>query len=83
PIVGTRVGGTEEVLVEDGAWPIAEDEGAEAYVRAIQEVLADRPAARDRARALRGLMLRERTPEAFESHAVDVLLRDRSDGTPR
>ena len=83
PIVGTRVGGTEEVLVDDGAWPIAEDEGAEAYVRAIQEVLADRPAARDRARALRDLMLRERTPEAFESHAVDVLLRDRSDGTPR
>jgi glycosyltransferase involved in cell wall biosynthesis len=79
PLVGTRVGGTEEVLVDDGAWPIAEDDGVEAYVQAIREVLADPSAARERARGLRERMLRERTPEAFESHAVGVLLGGRSE----
>jgi glycosyltransferase involved in cell wall biosynthesis len=81
PIVGTRVGGTEEVLVDDGAWPLELEEGPEAYVRAIQEVLADPDAARKRAHGLRERMLRERTPEAFESYAVEVLLGERAGGT--
>jgi glycosyltransferase involved in cell wall biosynthesis len=81
PIVGTRVGGTEEVLVDDGTWPLELEEGPEAYVRAIQEVLADPDAARKRAHGLRERMLRERTPEAFESYAVEVLLGERAGGT--
>jgi glycosyltransferase involved in cell wall biosynthesis len=74
PIVGTRVGGTEEVLVDGGSWPIALEEGPKAYVQAIREVLADPHAARGRAQRLRERLLRERTPEAFESYAVEVLL---------
>jgi len=81
PIVGTRVGGTEEILVDDGAWPIELDEGPEAYVRAIREVLDDPRAARERARGLRERLLRERTPEAFASYAVEVLLREQSGET--
>ena len=80
PIVGTRVGGTEEVLVDDGAWPIALEEGPEAYVHAIREVLSDPQTARRRASALRARMLRERTAEAFEAYAVEVLLRERDTG---
>jgi glycosyltransferase involved in cell wall biosynthesis len=83
PIVGTRVGGTEEVLVDDGAWPIALEDGPDAYVRAIAEVLSDPGAARKRAQGLRKRMLRERTPEAFESYAVEVLLGEGTGGTPR
>lgn len=74
PIVGTRVGGTEEVLGEGDAWPIGQDEGPEAYVQAIREVLSDPTGARQRGRALRQRMLGERTPQGFEILAADVLL---------
>jgi glycosyltransferase involved in cell wall biosynthesis len=84
PIVGTRVGGTEEVLGEDDAWPIGEHDGPEAYVLAIREVLSDPAGARERGRALRERMLRERTPEAFETLATEVLLEEpTSVGTDR
>jgi glycosyltransferase involved in cell wall biosynthesis len=75
PIVGTRVGGTGEVLTEPGAWPVGETEGADAYVRALREVIADPERARRSARALRDRMLRERTEEGFARQAADLLLR--------
>ena len=74
PIVGSLVGGTGEVLSEDDAWPIAEIDDAEAYVKAIREVLANRTGARDRALALRERLLRERSEDAFAKQVTDLLL---------
>ncbi len=76
PIVGSRVGGTGEVLSEADAWPVAEDQGAETYVQAIRAVLADRGEARRRALGLRERMLRERPEKEFAKQAADLLLRD-------
>jgi glycosyltransferase involved in cell wall biosynthesis len=76
PIVGSLVGGTGEVLSEADAWPVAEGEGAEAYVAAIRAALADPSDSRRRALALRERMLRDRTEKAFATRAADVLLTD-------
>jgi glycosyltransferase involved in cell wall biosynthesis len=70
----TRSGEILEVLGEGDAWPIGQDEGPEAYVQAIREVLSDPTGARQRGRALRQRMLGERTPQDFEILAADVLL---------
>jgi glycosyltransferase involved in cell wall biosynthesis len=74
PIVGSLVGGTGEVLGEQGAWPVAESQAADAYAAAIRAALADPEDSRRRALALRERMLRERTEKAFATRAVDVLL---------
>jgi glycosyltransferase involved in cell wall biosynthesis len=74
PIVGSLVGGTGEVLSEADAWPIAEIDDPGAYVEAIREVLADRPAARERALALRERLLHERPGRAFAEQVTDLLL---------
>jgi glycosyltransferase involved in cell wall biosynthesis len=76
PIVGSLVGGTGEVLSEEDAWPVAEGEGADAYVAAIRAALADPRSSRRRALALRERMLRERTEKAFATRAAEVLLVD-------
>jgi glycosyltransferase involved in cell wall biosynthesis len=76
PIVGSLVGGTGEVLSLEHAWPVADLEDPEAYVRAIRDVLADPPGARRRARALRDRLLVERTDSAFADHVAGLLLRD-------
>jgi hypothetical protein len=64
------------VLSEEDAWPVADGEGAEAYVAAIRTVLAEPHDSRRRALALRERMLRERTEKAFATQAADVLLAD-------
>jgi glycosyltransferase involved in cell wall biosynthesis len=74
PIVGSLVGGTGEVLGEADAWPVAEIDNAEEYVKAIREVLADRPGARQRALALRERLLCERSQAAFAEQVTDLLL---------
>lgn len=74
PIVGSLVGGTNEVLTEEDAWPVDDDEGATAYAQAIQAILADPGAARRRALTLRERMLRERSEKVFAARAADVLL---------
>lgn len=79
PIVGTLVGGTDEVLSEDDSWAIPAEAGAEAYVAALREVLADPAEAKRRADALRERLLAERTHEAFTEHVASLLLVDRSD----
>ncbi len=76
PIVGSRVGGTGEVLGDDDAWPVGETEGADAYVAALRAVRADPEDSRRRAYALRERMLRERSGGAFAEQAVALLLRD-------
>jgi glycosyltransferase involved in cell wall biosynthesis len=80
PIVGSRVGGTGEVLGDDDSWPVGENEGAEAYVDALRAVLSDPEDSRRRARALRERMLLERSGEAFAVQATDLLLRDGARG---
>jgi glycosyltransferase involved in cell wall biosynthesis len=77
PIVGSLVGGTGEVLHDDGSWPVQEPEDPDAYVRAIRDVLADPPAARRRSLALRERLLRERTEAEFADRAANLLLLDR------
>lgn len=74
PIVGTLVGGTGEVLGAGDSWRVAETAGADAYVAAIREVLADPGRARQRSAALRERLLRERTEEAYAEHAAALLL---------
>lgn len=74
PIVGVLVGGTGEVLSETDAWPVAEADDPEAYVGALQEVIADPTAARARAASLRARLLRERTVEAYAELAGALLL---------
>jgi glycosyltransferase involved in cell wall biosynthesis len=74
PIVGSLVGGTGEVLREEDAWPVPEDDTAAAYAAAIRSALADPEDSRRRALALRERMLRERTEKEFADQVVDVLL---------
>lgn len=76
PIVGSLVGGTGEVLHPDGAWPVAEVEDPDAYVKAIRDVLADPAQARRRALALRERLLMERAEDAFAEHVAKLLLDD-------
>ena len=64
PIVGSLVGGTGEVLDDDGSWPVADRENPDAYVHAIREVLADLPNAREHALGLRERLVRQRTAPA-------------------
>ena len=74
PIVGSLVGGTGEVLVSDGAWPVADLEDPLAYAVALREVLDDLPAAFAKARNLRELMLSDRSEERYADRALEVLL---------
>ncbi|WP_432477412.1 hypothetical protein [Nocardioides sp. GXQ0305] len=83
PIVGTSVGGTSEVLGRDDSFPLDEDAAADAYERAIREVLADPEAARRRAGRLRERMLAERDGRAFADRVAGILLRHDESGTER
>ncbi|MEQ6903703.1 glycosyltransferase [Nocardioides sp. YIM 152588] len=74
PVVGTRVGGTGEVLGDDDAWPVAETAGADAYVRALRSVLEAPEAARERAGRLRARLLAERSVDRFAEAAAGLLL---------
>jgi glycosyltransferase involved in cell wall biosynthesis len=76
PLVGTLVGGTGEVLREGASWAVPAEGDAEAYEKAIREVLADPTEARRRARQLRDRLLAERTQESFARTAAAMLLVD-------
>ena len=65
PIVGTLVGGTGEVLGEDDAWPVGEDEAADGVRRRDPRGPRRPGESRRRPLALRERMLRERTGKAF------------------
>lgn len=77
PVVGSLVGGTGEVLHDDGAWPVRDVENPDAYVKAIRDVLADPVDARRRARSLRERLAEERTEDAFAEHVAGLLLTGR------
>ncbi|WP_310963485.1 hypothetical protein [Nocardioides terrisoli] len=74
PLAGSLVGGTEEVLDAEYAWPVAEIEDPAAYEAALREILADRQAARSKARGLRDRLLADRTERAFGDHVARMLL---------
>jgi glycosyltransferase involved in cell wall biosynthesis len=76
PIVGTRVGGTGEVLGDDDSWPVDETAGPDAYERAIRSVLEQPEAARERAVRLRARLVSERSVEEFAKATTRLLLRD-------
>ena len=73
PIVATRVGGTSEVIGDDG-WPVAESGTASEYQKAIRAVLGDPGEARRRAAALRERMLAERDPKGYAAQVAGLLL---------
>ena len=74
PIVASLTGGVGEVLDEANAWPVAQVDNAEEYVKAIREVLADVAGARRRALGLRERLLRERSESTFAEQVTDLLL---------
>lgn len=65
PLVGSDAGGTTEVLQEGLAHALPPEAGAEAYVAALERVLADPAAARARAARLRARLIETRAPEAY------------------
>lgn len=80
PIVGTRVGGTGEVLDGSGAVAVDAVEDVDAYVAGLRGVFADPAAARARAADLRARLLRDRTQAAY-ARALDRALRGTPGGT--
>lgn len=73
PIVGAAVGGTPEILHPDLSWPVSPHDDAEAYARAIRDVLADPGAARTRAHALRTRLSDTRTEAAFQAQVAALV----------
>lgn len=74
PVVGTLVGGTGDVLTPDEAWPVPDGAGAEAYVAALREVLADPVAARAAAGRLRARLLAEHSETELAAQVAALLL---------
>jgi len=74
PVVGTRVGGTGEVLVDGLSRPVDAVDDPAAYVAALREVLDDPDDARRRARELRELLVGSRGEETYAEQAVRLLL---------
>lgn len=74
PIVASRVGGVEEVLSDDDSWPVADWEDPEAYAKSLRQILSDPASARQRSRALRERLERERTQQAYGDSAAGLLL---------
>ena len=74
PIVGSLASGIREPLGEADAWPVAEVDNAEEYVKTIREVLADTAGARRRTLGLRERLLRERSETAFADQVTSLLL---------
>lgn len=75
PIVATQAGGVGEVLSEADSWLVGAGDGAESYVKALRELLADPAAARQRSHALRERLMRDRTRDTFAADAAALLLR--------
>lgn len=73
PLVGTRVGGTEEVLRDGLSHPVALAAGAADYVAGLRSVLDDPAAARTRALALREDLVEHRSASQFAAQVAAVL----------
>ncbi|SLN68884.1 glycosyltransferase family 4 protein [Roseisalinus antarcticus] len=72
PLVGSRVGGTGEILREGLAHPLPEGAGVQAHVAAIRAVLADPATARKQALMLREALLAERSEAAFRAVVAEL-----------
>ena len=73
PLVGSDVGGTGEVLQDGLAEAIPAEARPEAYVAALEAVLGDPQAARDRARRLRDRLIETRTRPAYAAAVIALM----------
>lgn len=74
PLVASRVGGVGEVLTDEDARLVTEVDDPDAYVDGIRAVLADPGRARERARALRERLVRDRSQQAYADQVAPLLL---------
>lgn len=70
PIVGTRVGGTGEVLDDATSAPVDRVDDVAAYERGLREVFQDPAAARNKALHLRDALMRGRSAQTFNDAFV-------------
>ncbi|MBX2886429.1 MAG: glycosyltransferase family 4 protein [Granulosicoccus sp.] len=73
PIVASAVGGVTDLITPSTGWPVEDYNNAEAYVHAIEQVLADYPAALEKGKALREHTLTVCNDELFEKRLAAVL----------
>lgn len=73
PIVGTRVGGTGEILIDSYTAPIDTVDDVQAYCDALRAVLADPAAARQRAKDLRDHLIETRTTQRYLADITKIL----------
>ncbi len=76
PVVGSLVGGTGEVLLQEFSWPIDNFADIDAYEKAIQEVLAEPEQARSKALQLRDWILKRRSTSAYRETLKHLLLKE-------
>ena len=79
PIVASEVGGVGELITPETGWPISDVDDVDAYVAAIEEMLADPDEAIARATRLREHTLALCTRERYEGTIAETLARE----TPR
>lgn len=80
PLVASVVGGTGEVVDEQGGFPVTDVDDADAYVEALRSLLSDPEAARGRARHLRDRLVEQRTTDAYADLVTGLLLTDDGQG---
>lgn len=76
PLVASVVGGTGEVVDDQGGFPVTDVEDPAAYVDTLRRVLADPRAARSRAAGLRDRLVEQRTTDAYAQLVTQLLLTD-------
>ncbi|MBN1637154.1 MAG: tetratricopeptide repeat protein [Deltaproteobacteria bacterium] len=73
PIVGSLVGGTGEILIDDLSWPVRDSNNVKAYEQSLRQVLADPEAAWTKALRLREHVLHQRTWNNFVTKVKGLL----------
>ena len=76
PVVASEVGGVGELITEETGWPIREIDDVDAYVSALEALLADPAEAISRATRLREHTLALCTQERYEASLQAVLARE-------
>lgn len=74
PLVGSCVGGTEEIMQRDLTEPVTDIDDVSAYEAGIRRILSDTDKARARADELRSVLIRNRSFENFEAILEGVLV---------
>lgn len=83
PVVASRVGGTDEVIDDEGGFLVDDVDDPQAYVDRLRQVLADPEGARERARGLRERLVADRTAEAYAQEVRRVLGAERAEEVAR